>query len=142
MCYDWDLILPFPWFTVERNFNIRGLTGAAMRTSIPGMPLFAAVLLILSLSSCEKRDERFSIVNIVKASVIVVKERGITKLSAEAVNEEIEKMYSSPDDILEKKKYLRNRDSDGSNNYRVIMSERIEEERYQHERAQKDPFRK
>ena len=113
-----------------------------MRTSIPCMPLFAAALLALSLSSCEKPDERFGIVNIIKASATVVKEKGITSLSAEAVNEEIEKMYSSPDDILEKKKYLRNRDSDGSNNYRVIMSERIEEDRYQHERSQKDPFRK
>ena len=113
-----------------------------MRTSIPCMPLFAAALLALSLSSCEKPDERFGIVNIMKASATVIKEKGITNLSAEAVNEEIEKMYSSPDDILEKKKYLRNRDSDGSNNYRVIMSERIEEDRYQQERAQKDPFRK
>ena len=110
-----------------------------MRTSIP---LFAAALVMLSLSSCEKPDERFGIVNIMKASASVIKEKGITNLSAEAVNEEIEKMYSSPDDILEKKKYLRNRDSDGSNNYRVIMSERIEEDRYQQERAQKDPFRK
>ena len=110
-----------------------------MRTSIP---LFAAAFAALSLSSCEKPDERFGIVNIVKASAIVVKEKGITNLSAEAVNEEIEKMYSSPDDILEKKKYLRNRDADGSNNYRVIMDERIEEDRYQQERAKKDPFRK
>ena len=58
------------------------------------------------------------------------------------VDEEIEKMYSSPDDILQKKSYLRNRDSDGSNNYRIILEDRIDDDNYQRERTKKDPFRK
>ena len=101
-----------------------------------------AVLSAFLFAGCEKTENKFSIFNIIKASVTVIKEKGISAFSAEAVNEEIEKMYSSPDDILAKKPYLRNRDADGSNNYRIIMEDRIEDENYQRERTRKDPFRK
>ena len=121
----------------------RGLTGAVMRRSYLKNMTAAAVFLSIFLSAgCEKTENKFSIFNIVKASATVIKEKGISGFSAEAVNEEIEKMYSSPDDILQKKSYLRNRDADGSNNYRIIMEDRIDDDKYQHERMKKDPFRK
>ena len=121
----------------------RGLTGAVMRRSyLKNMTVAAVVLSAFLSAGCEKTENKFSIFNIVKASVTVVKEKGIFDFSAEAVNEEIEKMYSSPDDILQKKTYLRNRDADGSNNYRIILEDRIDDDKYQQKRAQKDPFRK
>ena len=121
----------------------RGLTGAVMRRSYLKKMTAAAVVLSAFLSvGCEKTENKFSIFNIAKASATVIKEKGVFDFSAEAVNEEIEKMYSSPDDILQKKSYLRNRDSDGSNNYRIILEDRIDDDNYQRERTKKDPFRK
>jgi hypothetical protein len=118
--------------------------GIIMRRSEFNIILLPALLLVLFLpAGCsDKPEDKFSIFNILKACVRVVKDKGITELSAEAVNEQIEKMYASPEDILQKKSYLRNRDSDGSNNYRMIMSDTIEDEQYQHLRSKKDPFKK
>lgn len=111
-----------------------------MSGKLPVLPLCAFLLLLPA--GCEKRDDKFTLTNIVKASIMVVKDKGVTELSAEAVNEEIEKMYSSDDDLLQKKSYLRNRDSDGSNNYRIIMDDTIEDERYKKSREKKDPFKR
>jgi hypothetical protein len=110
------------------------------------MKNFSIFTLLLSFClicpGCKKVDDKFTIGNIMKAAFAVVKEKGITELSAESVNEEIENMFSSPEDSIQKKPMIRDRNSDGSNNYNIILDDTIEDERYQASRNKTDPFKK
>ena len=96
----------------------------------------------LILTGCEKTDDKFLLKNIVKAAVTVVKKKGLAELSAESVNEEIEKMYSEPEDVLQRKQTIRDQGADNSLNYRMIFEDTIDNEKYQESRTKSDPFKK
>jgi hypothetical protein len=97
---------------------------------------------ILFLCSCSGSGEenRYSIGNILSASATVVREKGIGNLSAEEINREIERSYSSAEDALQKKSTIRQHDS-GENDYRYIFDDMIKEEKYQSAKEKRDPFR-
>jgi len=92
--------------------------------------------------SCEKKaEDRYSIKNIIKASIEIVKNKGFSSLSGEKINEEIDRMYSAPEDILENKKTIRQHNADGSNNYRIIFEDMISKEHEESDRRYKDPVK-
>ena len=99
---------------------------------------------LLTFVSCEKRsgENKYSIYNIVKASVAIIKKKGISQLSNETVNEEIAKMYVNEDDLMQKKTTIRQLTFDKANDYRIIFEDRIDEDRYKKVNSNKDPFRK
>jgi hypothetical protein len=105
----------------------------------------AAVLLLpflFIILSCEKKaEDRYSIKNILKASVAIVKNKGFSALSGEEINQEIDHMYSAPEDILESKKTIRQQNADGSNNYRIIFEDLISKEHEESDRRYKDPVK-
>ncbi|MGL4370664.1 MAG: hypothetical protein ACRCUT_13480 [Spirochaetota bacterium] len=104
------------------------------------------IVSILAFSSfgCEKKgsNEKFNIINIARAAVSVVEKKGFSALSAESINEEIENSNFNPDDILQRKSTLRDRQPDKSLNYRIIFEDTLENEKYRESREKKDPFRK
>lgn len=105
-----------------------------------------AVLLLpgfLFLLSCEKKgaEDKYSIKNIVKASVSIIKDKGFSSLSGEEINAEIDRMYSSPEDVLQNKTTIRQHNSDGSNNYRIIFEDMISKEHEESDRRYKDPVK-
>jgi hypothetical protein len=102
--------------------------------------LLPAVIITISCGNKEPED-RYSIRNIGKASVEIVKSRGFSALSGEAINEEIDRMYSSPEDSLQKKTTIRQQNFDGSNNYRIIFEDMISNDQAEAERRYKDPVK-
>ena len=100
------------------------------------------ILFILPFLSCDndKEGDRYTISNIIVASFHVIKDKGIDSLSSEEIGKEIDKMYRSPDEILQKPSTLRQQ-SDGTNDYGIIFEDRIKEDRYQESRTKKDFFK-
>jgi len=97
---------------------------------------------VLVFPGCGGKDDKFSMKHIVQAAVKVVKKKGITELSAESINEEIEKMYAEPEDVFLRKQTIRDQETDKSLNYRMIFEDTIEDERYRESRTKSDPFKK
>lgn len=104
--------------------------------------LLILILFLIPLSSCgdEKGNEHYTMSNIIVASFHVIKDKGVDSLSSEEIGKEIDKMYRSPDDILQKPSTLRQQ-SDGANDYGIIFEDRISEDRYQSSRKKKDYFK-
>lgn len=106
------------------------------------------IILVIGLAaavsiSCSKKGEgsRYSIGNLLSASVSVISKKGIESFSMDEVIREIDRDSDSPDEILQKKSTIRQQNPDGSNNYRIIFEDKIEEERYNAARKEKDPFK-
>ena len=100
--------------------------------------MLAAVLLFPGCGG----ENKFSMKNIIKAAVQVIKKKGFTELSAESINEQIEKMYSEPEDVLQRSQTIRDQGADKSLNYKMIFEDTIDNEKYQESRKKSDPFKK
>jgi hypothetical protein len=110
------------------------------------MRIARAVLIfsvIIFFSSCGKgkAEDRYSFGNILSASWTIITEKGFGSLSGEEINAQINKSYRTPEDELQKKSTIRQRDADGSNNYNIIFEDMIEEERQNKARFEKDPLK-
>lgn len=105
--------------------------------------LSVIIILIFLLPSCSKKktDDRYSMGNIISASFRIIKDKGFSALSGEEINAEIDKSYSLPEDVLQLKSTIRQREADGSNNYRIIYEDLIDKERDEKERTYKDPLK-
>ena len=104
--------------------------------------LIVMVLIVVSSISCSKKgDDRYSVGNIISASVSVVSKKGIESLSMDNVIDEIDRNRSSSDEILQKKSTIRQQNEDGSNNYRIIFEDRIKADREKAAKKEKDPFK-
>jgi hypothetical protein len=108
------------------------------------MMLTVLLFSILMSFSCSRKGEenKFSIGNIIVATWHIVNAKGITSVSGEEVNAEIERMYNSVDDVLQKKSSIRQRGSDNSNDYQIIYEDEIFKEKEKKERNYKDPLKK
>jgi maltodextrin utilization protein YvdJ len=99
--------------------------------------------IIILLSSCSKgkAEDRYSLGNIISASWTIITEQGFSALSGEAINVQINKSYRTPEDELQKKSTIRQRASDGSNDYNIIFEDMIQDERQNKARFEKDPLK-
>jgi hypothetical protein len=106
---------------------------------------FLIILCGLFISvSCSKKGEenKYSMSNIIVATWHIIKTKGVTSVSGEEINAEIEKKFNSIDDVLQKKSTIRQRESDNSNDYKVIFEDSIAKEKEKKERLSKDPLKK
>jgi hypothetical protein len=104
---------------------------------------FILFIFMFSLPSCGGKGEndRYSMKNIVTATAHVIRDKGITSVSGAEINAEIERMYSGPEDVLQKRSTLRQRSSDGATDYSIIFEETIQAERERKDKEKKDPFK-
>jgi hypothetical protein len=105
------------------------------------MILVVSVLILLSSCGKGKTDDRYSFGNILSASWTIISEQGFSALSGEEINVQINKSYRTPEDELQKKSTIRQRAADGSNDYKIIFEDMIEEERQNKTRFEKDPLK-
>jgi len=108
-------------------------------------PILAFVLCALfSLSSCGKKGEenRYSMSNIAIATWHIIKTKGVTSVSGEAINAEIDTMFNSVDDVLQKRSTIRQRGIDNANDYKIIFEDDISKEREKKDKDYKDPLKK
>ena len=99
---------------------------------------------ILMSFSCSRKGEenKFSMSNIIVAAWHIIKTKGITSVSGEGINAEIERMYNSVDDVLQKKSTIRQRGSDDSKDYQIIYEDEINKAKEKEKRNYKDPLKK
>lgn len=103
--------------------------------------IFLIIILSFHVIGCNDNDKKYSMFNIVKASVEIIKKDGLFALSAERINQEIVNMYKTDDDILSKESTLRQYNSDGYNDYNIIFEDRIIDDKEKKDREKVNPFK-
>jgi len=111
---------------------------------VPSLILTLVLCIILLTNSCGKKGEenKYSMHNIIVATWHIINAKGVTAVSGEEINAEIDTMFTSVDTVLQKKTTIRQRGIDNSNDYQIIFEDEIAKEKENKEKNYKDPLKK